>query len=149
MASKVNLDISERLDITCRRGDTFELTLTLKDSTGAVKTLSTSKFSFLMQVHNNRVSGDTLVIGSVNAGARTDNVFEPFVATDSGVLTIKATAATMRNVPAGRYVYDLQQIVPSSTSSDDTHTTILRGSFTVNEDVAKSLSPTKPQRRLR
>jgi hypothetical protein len=34
MASKVNLDISERLDITCRRGDTFELTLTLKDSTG-------------------------------------------------------------------------------------------------------------------
>lgn len=149
MASKVNLDISERLDITCRRGDTFELTLTLKDSAGAVKTLSTSNFSFLMQVHNNRVSGDTLVIGSVNAGARTDNVFEPFVATDSGVLTIKATAATMRNVPAGRYVYDLQQIVPSSTSSDDTHTTILRGSFTVNEDVAKSLSPTKPERGLR
>jgi hypothetical protein len=90
-----------------------------------------------------------LVIGSVNAGARTENVFEPFVATDSGVLTIKATAATMRNVPAGRYVYDLQQIVPSSTSSDDTHTTILRGSFTVNEDVAKSLSATRPERRLR
>ncbi|ASF00354.1 hypothetical protein [uncultured virus] len=143
MASKVNLDISERLDITCRRGDTFELTLTLKDSAGVAKTLSTSKFSFLMQVHKPRSSSKSLVIGSVNAGERTDNVFEPFVVDDSGNLTIKATAATMRQVPAGRYVYDLQEIVPSSTSSDDTHTTILRGTFTVNEDVAKSINATK------
>jgi len=143
MASKVNLDISERLDITCRRGDTFELTLTLKDPAGVAKTLSTSKFSFLMQVHKPRSSSKSLVIGSVNAGERTDNVFEPFVVDDSGNLTIKATAATMRQVPAGRYVYDLQEIVPSSTSSDDTHTTILRGTFTVNEDIAKSINATK------
>ena len=34
MANKVNLDVSEVLDITCRQGDTFELTLTLKDSSG-------------------------------------------------------------------------------------------------------------------
>lgn len=142
MASKVNLDISERLDITCRRGDTFELTLTLKDSTGAAKTLATSNFSFLMQVHNNRSADGSLVIGSTGLGRQTTNVFEPFVVDDSGNLTIKATAATMRNVPAGRYLYDIQEIVPSATASDDKHTTILRGTFTVNEDVAKAVSAT-------
>ena len=90
MASKVNLDISERLDITCRRGDTFSLTLTLKDSSGTAK-----------------------------------------------------TASTMRNVPSGRYAYDLQEILPSATGPD-THTTILRGVFTVNEDVAKAETPVRP-----
>ena len=34
MAKKVNLDVSERLDIICRQGDTFSITLTLKDSAG-------------------------------------------------------------------------------------------------------------------
>ena len=50
MASKVNLDVSEKLDITCRQGDSFSLTLTLKDSSGTAHTLSTDNYSFLMQV---------------------------------------------------------------------------------------------------
>ncbi len=50
MANKVNLDVSEVLDITCRQGDTFELTLTLKDSSGSGLNLSTDKYSFVMQV---------------------------------------------------------------------------------------------------
>ena len=49
MANKVNLDVSEKLDITCRRGDTFSLTVTLKDSSGTALTLSTSEYKFLMQ----------------------------------------------------------------------------------------------------
>lgn len=57
---------------------------------------------------------------------------------DSGNVTISATPSTMRNVKSGRYVYDLQQIKPT-TSGVDTHTTILRGSFVVNADVSKSL----------
>ena len=42
MASKVNLDVSEKLDITCKKGDTFNLGLLLKDSSGTALTLSTS-----------------------------------------------------------------------------------------------------------
>ena len=38
MGQSVNLDVSEKLKITTRRGDKFELTLTLKDNT---KTLTT------------------------------------------------------------------------------------------------------------
>ena len=64
--------------------------------------------------------------------------FEPFVVDDNGNVTIKATASTMRRVPAGRYIYDLQYILPT-TSGVDTHTTILRGSFVVNEDVTKAV----------
>ena len=144
MAKKVNLDVSEKLDITCRRGDTFSLTLTLKDSSGVAKTLSTSNFSFLMQVWNNRSASNSPVIGSPNLGVQVDNLFEPFVVDDNGNLTITATATTMRGVPAGRYVYDLQEIVPSSTAAD-THTTILRGTFTVNEDIAKADNVSKLQ----
>ena len=142
MASKVNIDISERLDITCRRGDTFSLTLTLKDSSGTAKTLSTSNFSFLMQVWS-KSSSESPVIGSPNLGKQVDNLFEPFTVDDSGNLTITATASTMRNVPSGRYAYDLQEILPSATGPD-THTTILRGVFTVNEDVAKAETPVRP-----
>ncbi len=50
MASSVNLDVAERLDITCRRGDTFSLTLTLNDSSGNAITLATSGYEFLMDV---------------------------------------------------------------------------------------------------
>ena len=34
MALKANLDIAQRLDITCRKGDTFELIITITDSSG-------------------------------------------------------------------------------------------------------------------
>ena len=32
--AKINFDIAKKLDITCRRGDSFSLELTLKDSSG-------------------------------------------------------------------------------------------------------------------
>jgi len=49
MAS-VNLDTADQLNITCRQGDTFELTLTLKDSSGTGLPLVTDDYKFLMQV---------------------------------------------------------------------------------------------------
>ena len=151
MASKVNLDVSERLDITCRQGDSFELTLTLKDSSGTALTLSTDNYSFLMQVWPSGRKGSNPIIASTEKGLKgrvlhpniaqnqsREAYFEPFVVDDNGNVTIKATASTMRRVPAGRYIYDLQYILPT-TSGVDTHTTILRGSFVVNEDVTKAV----------
>ena len=151
MANKVNLDISEVLDITCRQGDTFELTLTLKDSSGSGLNLSTDNYSFVMQVWPSGRKGSNPIIASTEKGLKgrvlppniTQNqsreaYFESFVVDDNGNVTIKATASTMRRVPAGRYIYDLQYILPT-TSGVDTHTTILRGSFVVNEDVTKAV----------
>lgn len=138
MANKVNLDISEKLDITCRQGDTFSLTITLKDSTGADITLLTSNYQFLMQVWEVNRSSVLPVIGSASFGEQVDLKFEPFVTDDNGNVTISATAATMRAVSAKRYVYDLQYILENA-SGGQTHTTVLRGSFIVNSDVSKSL----------
>ena len=147
MASKVNLDVSEVLDITCRQGDTFELTLTLKDSSGSGLNLSTDNYSFVMQVWPSNRRGSNPLIATTEKGLKGRNLntqelpgaayFEPFVVDDNGNVTIKATAATMRNVPAGRHVYDLQLILPTA-SGVDAHTTVLRGSFTINEDVTKA-----------
>ena len=52
MAKKVNLDIAQTLNITCRRGDTFSLIITLKDSSGTGLTLTASKYQFVMQIRN-------------------------------------------------------------------------------------------------
>jgi hypothetical protein len=137
MASKVNLDVSDKLDITCRKGDTFNLKLLLKDSTGTALTLTTSGYEFLMQVRGRqKVQGERkLVIGSVNRGkAAEEGINFSFITDDSGNLTITASDSIMRQVSAGRYVYDLQQIL------DGVSTTILKGSFTVNDDISEALA---------
>ena len=146
MSNKVNLDTSEQLDITCRQGDTFNLTLTLKDSSGNALALSTDSYEFVMQVWSTSKRNGAPLIASINRGLKGQNLktieipgsayFEEFVVDNSGNVTITASATTMRSVPAGRHLYDLQYILPT-TSGVDTHTTVLRGTFTINEDVTK------------
>jgi len=154
--SKVNLDIAERLDITCRGGDTFELTLTLKDSAGAALPLVTDDYTFLMQVKKNiktvgptvlRVPGggggeadsddavisDGIVVGSSESGVKGLVNFSFINKDDSGNVTVFLSAQDMRKVPSGRYKYDLQYNVGT------TQKTILEGSFRVNSDVSKSI----------
>ncbi len=149
MSKKVNLDVSEKLDITCRRGDTFSLTVTLKDSSGTALPLATDGYKFIMQVRGSASSARNkgasgLILGSRELGSRAinskgnDSSFEDFTLDDSGNVTITATATTMRDIPAGNYLYDLQQIKPNTSTGIDEHTTILRGSFRVNEDVSEA-----------
>tara|TARA_R110000803_G_scaffold50068_3_gene104022 strand:+ start:292 stop:783 length:492 start_codon:yes stop_codon:yes gene_type:complete len=159
MASSVNLDTSDVLNITCRKGDTFSFTITLKDSTGTLLTLLTSEYVFLMQVKSksinkrSRVSTSSLILGTPNAAANnqirvksnelstptfaTGNTFETPTLDDVGNVTIEASAETMSKVPSGSYSYDLQYILPSSTGLD-THKTVLRGKFTVNPDITEA-----------
>lgn len=150
--SKVNLDIADRLDITCRGGDTFELTLTLKDSAGAALPLVTDDYTFLMQVKKNiktvgptvlRVPGggeaddavisDGIIIGSAESGVKGLVNFTFINKDDSGNVTVFLSAQDMRKVIPGRYKYDLQYTVGT------TQKTILEGSFRVNSDVSKNI----------
>ena len=155
MASSVNLDTSDILNITCRKGDTFSITITLKDSSGTALTLSTSNYDFLMQVKSQSTtrsrsgsrSESSLILGTASAAKKNqgrvkrqsdvsgDLNFEVPTVDDSGNVTIEASAETMSKVPSGSY--DLQYILPSS-SGLDTHRTVLRGSFTVNPDVTEA-----------
>ena len=155
MASSVNLDTSDVLNITCRKGDTFSITLTLKNSSGTALTLSTSAYEFLMQVKSEKIikrgltTESSLILGTASAakknqGRAKDQVnvsgelnFEVPTVDDSGNVTIEASAETMSKVPSGNYSYDLQYILPSS-SGLDTHRTVLRVTFTVNPDVTEA-----------
>lgn len=150
--SKVNLDESSKMDITCKRGDTFSLTITLKDSSGTALPLATDNYRFIVQVRQqvdsrlrtpNGKGG--LVLGTQDIGdkavdrAGAESNFEPVVVDDSGNATIEASAKVMRGVPSGKYVYDIQYIKPNTTGGLDTHKTVLYGNFTVNEDISEAI----------
>jgi hypothetical protein len=140
------------MDITCKRGDTFSLTITLKDSAGTALPLATDNYRFIVQVRqqvDNRVRTANgkggLVLGTQDIGdkavdrAGAESNFEPVIVDDSGNATIEASAKVMRGVPSGKYVYDIQYIKPNTSGGLDTHKTILYGNFTVNEDISEAI----------
>ena len=156
MGQKANLDISEKLDITCRRGDSFELLLNIKDSASVALPLVTDGYTFLFQIKSvSRVktsnpkaspSKRSLIAGSAlgesdRVASRADGLVEEaetsifsFVdADDLGNVTLKASAQGTSNLPVGRFFYDLQYKVGDKT------TTILRGGFSVKEDISTAV----------
>ena len=142
MANKVNLDVSEKLDITCRRGDTFSITLTLKDSSGELIQLDTLGYEFLMDVKTNPqrsrtgvserevIASSALSKSQSKVDEKLTNGFEFTDITDNGTVKVVASSDVMSTFPVGIYIYDIQQKV------GDEVTTILRGSFKVNEDIS-------------
>lgn len=156
MAQKVNLDIAQTLNITCRRGDTFSLDVTLKDSSGTPLSLDRDDYEFIMQVRTSAFAdGKEGIILSTPAhvpsgSVQGENGFVGFIeemngninpavnVTNEGVVSIKIPASTMREMSSGSYTYDLQYIAAS------VHTTILTGSFVVNEDVSEFTTIQKP-----
>tara|TARA_R110002020_G_scaffold40551_2_gene119806 strand:- start:1415 stop:1888 length:474 start_codon:yes stop_codon:yes gene_type:complete len=155
--AKVNFDISKRLDITTRKGDSFKLQLTLKDSSGTALNLygSDGESKFYMQVRDNMTSteGNGVVLYTSNTENSTDEnlISQKFevVLTDvsgtadadaTGIVTISTSAEEMKLVAPGRYVYDLQYEDPGNTvDSAADRKTILYGTFTVNDDITEVL----------
>ena len=138
MATKVNLDVSEKLNITCKKGDTFTLGLLMKDANGSP--LDVSNYRFLMQVKGDPdpVTGERpLIIGTASEGKLAqkdgDGLATNFTisSTETGDVTITASARVMELVDAGSYVYDIQQI-----NNIDVTTTIFEGRFNVNDDIS-------------
>lgn len=132
MAKKVDLDVAEMLDITCRVGDTFTLTIVLKDGDGVGFPLVTDGYTFLMQVRN---ADQSILMGTKDAGDEQGIANFLFSGlTDTGEFNVSVTAAEMRIVPPGRYRYDLQYTVGGTT------VTVLEGCFKVNPDISKAVN---------
>jgi hypothetical protein len=143
MAQQLNLDNSQRLDITCKRGDDFVLQLNLKDESSAAIALGdvSSSGNLKMEVRTSddydivaATSEDVNIILSTESSATNSNEFprpiDPAsVDAATGDYKLSVTAANMKLVPSGLYVYDIQ-IVNNSLNQ-----TILYGVFKVNEDV--------------
>lgn len=117
--AKVVLDSSTRLDIVCRRGDTFGLSIDFGQD-------MSSHGTFNMDVRRSEYHDaiDTGVTGYVIQMEFDD------LTNDNKTLYIKKSADTMKNVASGVYVYDLQTLSDSGVVK-----TWLYGTFTVREDI--------------
>ncbi len=132
MANKLNLDQSQRVDIVCRKNDTFALKLQISDESGTAVDL-TSGWSFNMDVRTADTDNDLTtdrIMSTGNSGA--GQITPSITGGASGEVLFTCQAEDM-DVAAGLYVYDIQQV---DTSSDpDIVETVLYGTFQINEDV--------------
>tara|TARA_R100001510_G_scaffold38910_1_gene35319 strand:- start:65 stop:436 length:372 start_codon:yes stop_codon:yes gene_type:complete len=119
MAQTINLDVSQRVDIVCRRGDTFDLTLTYTKDDGTGDANFGESDTFLLQVRDadtNDTSIITEVTGTPNSTTKKINFQKSF--------------AAMKEIASGLYVYDVEHKTSAGVVS-----TLIFGTFKVNEDV--------------
>jgi len=137
MSNVVNLDVSKRVDIICRKGDTFKLEIDLKDSTGTA--VPYDAYTFKMEVRtadyeNNAYSTtgdtDTTIVLSTEDTSPLVKKIVPTVTT--GKVQFGVTNTIMKTVSSGMYVYDIEAISTSTSESQ----TWLYGTFKVNEDIS-------------
>ena len=127
-----NLDIAEKLDIVCKRGDSFNMTITMTDSAGSP--IDLTDYTFSMEVKSKRIEGGRV------AGINNQHVYEDTILNheqitavpdaSSGQVSFSVGAATMKTLSPGVYVYDIQYDNTSEVR------TILEGLFKINPDVS-------------
>lgn len=120
MASSVNLDISKRVDITCRKGDSFVLQVTFTQDDGTP--LIITDHVFKMRVTESDISATSII----------DFNNFTYTVTGGNVLTVAATYSFMETVQSGLFVYDLQ----SKDTVADIVKTWIWGVFKINEDIS-------------
>lgn len=113
----VNLDNAQRVDIICRKGDTFSIEVDFYNASNQPINLTT--YTWKMEVSESDTSASPVL----------DSTAFSYSGNSTGTLFVTASAATMLTIPAGLYVYGLQSNVAGVIK------TWLLGLFTVNEDV--------------
>ena len=114
----VNLDIAQRLDIICRKGDTFRFSFDVGDADLA--SLGTWKMQVRPTEDND--SGNPILEASAQALTGSEIT-----------MTIPSSGLSynMSDVEAGLYVYDIELY----NSGDSTKKTYLYGTFKINDDI--------------
>ena len=138
MANSINLDTAERLDITCRRGDSFALDLDVTDSSGDA--LDMTGCNFIMEVRTSDtintedLTNSAIILSTEDSGNSNNKLITHTDVSDdleAGDVVFSVTASNMKGVGGGAYVYDIQAV-----DSTGKVTTWLYGAFIVNEDVS-------------
>lgn len=119
MSSVVNLDTSKRLDIVCRKGDTFRLELEFIGTDSLP--INISGYVWKLDVRETDTSTPAIL---------EDSQLE-YVATVDGKLSVTIPATTMAGISSGIYVYDIQ------SESAGIVKTWIYGIFKVNEDITE------------
>ena len=118
--SKVNLDTAARLDIVCRKGDTFKLTVT---------------FDKVMPNHEDNTIFYKMEVRPTDTSATISN--DNFVIerqSNTKQLQITCSAENMALMSSGLFVYDLQ-VKDTTVALTPTVETYLFGTFEVTEDI--------------
>lgn len=118
----VNLDVSKRLDISCRKGDTFSLVISATDSAGDPIDFG-AYTDMLIQVRPTDEDTGTPVLEFLWPAN--------FNVATVGQVAAEQDAATMAAVTAGTYVYDFQM-----TDAGGNVATWFYGLFTIIDDVS-------------
>lgn len=113
----VNLDNAQRVDIICRKGDTFSLEVDFYNDSN--QPINLTSYTWKMEVSESDTSASPVL----------DSTAFSYSGNSTGTLFVTATANTMLTISAGMYVYGLQSNVAGVIK------TWLYGLFTVNEDV--------------
>jgi hypothetical protein len=142
MATQINLDTAQRVDITCRRGDTFDMSLTIQDAGGVTALADNDSFKMEVRVADTDDtaygttagdSNDNIILSTLDpSSGATKRITFDLTGHATGVVTFTATAATMLTRPSGLYVYDIEMTDTSETKV----TTLIYGTFKINEDVS-------------
>jgi len=133
MSQVLNLDKSQRVDIVCKRGDTFKMSLQVQDDEGGVTDLT--NYNFAMEVRyadtddgeNQQPQDDGYVFNSNTVNGEITVGLEDGA---NGNVSFTIANTDMEGIDSGLYVYDIQM-----TNVEDIVETILYGVFKVNEDV--------------
>jgi hypothetical protein len=129
---KAVTDVAQKLNITARKGDTFRLSVTFKNSDGTGGISIVDNYNFKMDIRDSAfddsVSGAIISI-STTQESPISNGFD--TSGGSGNVIINISSSTMNGIDGGRYVYDLQ----ATNTADSSVQTWLKGNFVVNEDV--------------
>lgn len=137
--AQVNLDTASRLDITCRKGDSFELGIDFGDAIPLQGQQDLIVGEWKMEVRTSQNEETTPIYATIYSSngvidAASDFSFERSDGDEvNSKLTIRAAAEDMDT--SGEYVYDLQHRL---TGQPPTVKTYLYGKFTVVEDVTNT-----------
>jgi len=118
MPKQLNLDIATRVDITCRKGDSFRMEIDFEEA----QTLTGWKME--VRTHD---TDDTTATPGPFLDAFTFALQDNADGVVDAVLVVTKAASAM-DVTSGLYVYDIQQ-------ADTTVKTYLYGVFKINEDI--------------
>lgn len=154
MAQTINLDTSQRVDITCKKGDTFDLSLTIKDNSSTPASIVADNDSFKMEVRTTDDggssysdsdtdiilstlddSGDSKHISVMDSAGVVLGASDAGQAPTDGIVRFFVSAANMASAPAGLYVYDIEMTDDDSIPANKV-TTLIYGTFKINEDVS-------------
>lgn len=126
----VNLDTAVRLDIVCRKGDSFKLDLdfgsTLSDQ---------DESDWKMQVATSDTADATITVEGDKSSGTGFTITDNSDGETNALLTVEISSTTMAGIASGLYVYDIQSDSDTAGVGGGTVKTHLYGTFKVNEDI--------------